>query len=400
VEEIAQKAEGVFLWVMLVVRSLLNGLMNRDGVVILQERLYSIPSDLEEFYDFMLSSIEPRYRQQGSRLLRLVARSVEIQNDGPLSVLQLAYAEDSGDNIDSTIGSPMKLVLADERASIRETMEARLNIRCFGLVEVYEEKRLGMSGSSSIDAHVGFLQRTVLDFLYTKRIQETLRNFTSQEVFDPDLSLLGSCLYEAKALPVERTVLFDTDRVMIDMRHCLLYARTVEINVGRPYTKVLDDLNKTMIEHWKVAVRLKKKPTDDEWLFKQDNDHWATFAAKNMYSKFLWNAPVDKFLHFSTYSSCFLYVADKTLGDASTTNTQRTLLAAQMLRQLFIGEAIDRFNYITAITNLLNQGADPNLIMDFSELSPLWKGEKQNGEVSPYYILPYTVLISSRRSSV
>jgi hypothetical protein len=51
----------------------------------------------------------------------------------------------------------MKLVLADERASIRETMEARLNIRCFGLVEVYEEKRLGMSGSSSIDAHVGFL---------------------------------------------------------------------------------------------------------------------------------------------------------------------------------------------------------------------------------------------------
>jgi hypothetical protein len=183
------------------------------------------------------------------------------------------------------------------------------------------------------------------------------------------------------------------------MRHCLLYARTVEINVGRPYTKVLDDLNKTMIEHWKVAVRL-KKPTDDEWLFKQDNEHWATFAAKNMYSKFLWNAPVDKFLHFSTYSSCVLYVADKTLGDASTTNTQRTLLAAQMLRQLFIGEAIDRFNYITAITNLLNQGADPNLIMDFSELSPLWKGEKQNGEVSPYYILPYTVLISSRRSSL
>jgi hypothetical protein len=110
VEEIAQKAEGVFLWVMLVVRSLLNGLMNRDGVVILQERLYSMPSDLEEFYDFMLSSMEPRYRQQGSRLQQLVARSVEIQNDDPLSLLQLAYAEDSGDNIDSTIGSPMNLV--------------------------------------------------------------------------------------------------------------------------------------------------------------------------------------------------------------------------------------------------------------------------------------------------
>jgi hypothetical protein len=77
---------------------------------------------------------------------------------------------------------------------MRETMEARLNIRCFGLVEVYEEKRIGMSGSSSIDAHVGFLHRTVLDFLYTKRIQETLKSFTSQEVFDPDLSLLGSCL--------------------------------------------------------------------------------------------------------------------------------------------------------------------------------------------------------------
>jgi hypothetical protein len=71
-----------------------------------------------------------------------------------------------------------------------------------------------------------------------------------------------------------------------------------------------------------------------------------------------------------------------------------------MLRQLFIGESIHRFNYITAITNLVNQGADPNLIIDFSELSPLWKGEIQKDEVSPYYILPYTVLIFSRRNSV
>ena len=48
VDEIVSKASGVFLWVMLVVKSLLDGLTNRDRISDLQKRLRLLPSDLKD----------------------------------------------------------------------------------------------------------------------------------------------------------------------------------------------------------------------------------------------------------------------------------------------------------------------------------------------------------------
>jgi hypothetical protein len=50
VEEIVEKANEVFLWVKLVVQSLLAGLGNRDSITDLQRRLRELPSDLEKLY--------------------------------------------------------------------------------------------------------------------------------------------------------------------------------------------------------------------------------------------------------------------------------------------------------------------------------------------------------------
>jgi hypothetical protein len=50
VTEIVDRASGVFLWVKLVVRSLLDGLSNYDRVSDLQERLWILPVDLEDLY--------------------------------------------------------------------------------------------------------------------------------------------------------------------------------------------------------------------------------------------------------------------------------------------------------------------------------------------------------------
>lgn len=47
VTEIVGAAQGVFLWVRLVVRSLLEGLQNHDEIDVLTERLHELPTDLE-----------------------------------------------------------------------------------------------------------------------------------------------------------------------------------------------------------------------------------------------------------------------------------------------------------------------------------------------------------------
>jgi serine/threonine protein kinase/uncharacterized C2H2 Zn-finger protein len=50
--EITERARGVFLWVFIVVRDLLNGLQNGDSIRDLQRRLHLLPSELEDLYDY------------------------------------------------------------------------------------------------------------------------------------------------------------------------------------------------------------------------------------------------------------------------------------------------------------------------------------------------------------
>ncbi|KIN07657.1 hypothetical protein OIDMADRAFT_109094, partial [Oidiodendron maius Zn] len=68
---IVSKANGVFLWVKLVVASLLNGLRNRDEICDLQRRLEVIPSELDNLYNHMLGRIEPVYIQKAIQIFQI-----------------------------------------------------------------------------------------------------------------------------------------------------------------------------------------------------------------------------------------------------------------------------------------------------------------------------------------
>ena len=71
-DHIVEKASGVFLWVHLVVKSLLAGLLNGDRVSDLERRLDLLPPDLEHLYDKMLNSLDPFYYSHASQLFQLI----------------------------------------------------------------------------------------------------------------------------------------------------------------------------------------------------------------------------------------------------------------------------------------------------------------------------------------
>jgi hypothetical protein len=64
------KARGVFLWVKLVVQSLLRGLSDYNRISDLRKRVEYLPEDLEELYDQMLGNSEPFYHEQASYLFQ------------------------------------------------------------------------------------------------------------------------------------------------------------------------------------------------------------------------------------------------------------------------------------------------------------------------------------------
>jgi hypothetical protein len=187
--EIVDKSAGVFLWVTLVVKSLLEGLQNSDRISDLQRRLRVLPADLEDLYLLMMKNVEKFYQQQASHLFRIVHRARL-----PLTVLGLSFADEE----DPEYAIKARVQPLDKTGvSFRydETVR-RLNSRCKGLLEVRSPRGKGRL----VDSKVDFLHRTVKDFLDTPNIWESIIS-QSDPNFNPDISLMQSYLVQLKVMP-------------------------------------------------------------------------------------------------------------------------------------------------------------------------------------------------------
>ena len=72
VENIISKASGVFLWIRLVVTSLLAGMSAGDRVSDMQRRLDILPPELERLCEKILDSLDPFYLEHAAQLFRLI----------------------------------------------------------------------------------------------------------------------------------------------------------------------------------------------------------------------------------------------------------------------------------------------------------------------------------------
>ena len=138
--EIAKKASGVFLWVDLVVRSLLQGLRNSDRISDLQKRLRALPDDLENVYQGLFNSIEPFYFQHASQLFQ-IHRAASRQ----LSLLDFSFADE--EDIQYALKADIKPLSAIEKRFRCEEMLRRLNSRCRGFLEFSSKPTAGRRGT-------------------------------------------------------------------------------------------------------------------------------------------------------------------------------------------------------------------------------------------------------------
>ncbi|KAF8847365.1 hypothetical protein BDZ45DRAFT_637097, partial [Acephala macrosclerotiorum] len=193
--EVTSKASGVFLWVRLVILSLLEGLRDGDRIVDLQKRLHHLPSDLEALFHKILNRLNPSYFEQASRLFQLVR-----EWEKPMSLLVLSFAEEGFNNAIATETNAMSLAQAEYRA---ETMRRRLNSRCKGLLEAPVSKQRPI-----LTTQVQFLHRTVRDFLSRPDIWEYIVSGGPQ-AFDPQPSWCGASLLELKSTSMAQLVTSD-----------------------------------------------------------------------------------------------------------------------------------------------------------------------------------------------
>lgn len=126
--QIMNRSSGVFLWVRLVTQSLLRGISNGDKISDLQKRLDETPENLEDLFQKILDTIEPRYRQQAAELFQIHRAHPSI------SALRISFADEESHETWSD-GAPEPLTM-DEFVDRCDQIRRRIDSRTMGLLEL------------------------------------------------------------------------------------------------------------------------------------------------------------------------------------------------------------------------------------------------------------------------
>jgi hypothetical protein len=176
VRQVIESAEGVFLWVCVLLNLLEDSLGNGDSIAMLESIINSTPTELDDFFSHILNSIPLHYRRQAFIILALAMRldgfllseetrdfnggawKGDYENDGwNLSLLSCSYlleGLDNGENLEKLVRKVPKSLpsnIADYRIRI-ERGSVGVAGRCKGLLEKQE-------GS------IEFIHRSVPEFL-------------------------------------------------------------------------------------------------------------------------------------------------------------------------------------------------------------------------------------------
>lgn len=278
ISEILFKATGVFLWVKLVVQSLMEGLDNFDTGRDLERRLHELPSDIEDLYWHMLDRVKPSwYLEEGFRLLLIVNHAGSV----PLTLRQLCFAEIQNPTASIRWRSPEYSIEKQEKMCI--AMEGRVKSRCLGLLEI----------STTDDVHitqrkVHFLHKSVSDFLdrlgTINRIAECRCLGSS---FNANVQLLWAYFMDLKHVMglacLTRDLWFDVSMPLLD--NIMRFAQYVEEETRTANLDLLDELDNEAKRQWSLVTSRSKA---QEWC------HWS--YAERLPQEF--GAP----LHFEIYT--------------------------------------------------------------------------------------------------
>lgn len=233
-QEIGQAAQYVFLWVELVVKSLLNGLSNQDRIEDLLRRLRAMPRGLEAFYENIVINVDNIYQEEASRLHQLMAVTLERPDDWKpaqqlslVSVFLAIHQEELEGRIFMTAFENKSFVLA----KCKET-DIFLRTRCGGLLEL--QYKIG-STEVSPSLKVSYIHRSVMEYLEERAIRRELLDRTvgagpaGRQAFIPDLAILKDFCFQSR-LPTSRQDWFNSPA----QDHIITYARRVDQNKTVP----------------------------------------------------------------------------------------------------------------------------------------------------------------------
>lgn len=248
-EALLEKASGVFLWIILVVRDLLIGLGNYDDRNALMAKIDKLRNELSQLYDHMFGMMSKEYQQEGALLFRLVQRALQVQCHGFFAI-QLSFIGQI--YIESAVASEAVLADAADEVSRVKAVEGKLRSRCCGLVEV--EQKLSPPGqpqsSQRQDPKVAFLHRTVTDFLRDPLVWNKITSLESMTDPEVDILLFASCIHTLKRRESSFTLPSQgASRSQALLSSCIEYSHDLCRGGNKEYCSFLEAADSTYMQY-------------------------------------------------------------------------------------------------------------------------------------------------------
>jgi hypothetical protein len=195
-QEIRKRAQGVFLWVFIVVGSLIRGLTEDDDMDVLRARFREIPDDLEEYFMRMIGAVDKVYDRFMARSLLLACTA-----ETPLPLPSYYYVDIDHRNPSFAMQAAQEPYDHGEILVMKDNMVSLISKWCRDLLEITAGQVPSDSTPDPIfQFQVGFLHRTVRDFLITSAMQTNLKARAGSD-FRPEATLSRIFLVHAKRVP-------------------------------------------------------------------------------------------------------------------------------------------------------------------------------------------------------
>ncbi|KAJ6127230.1 hypothetical protein N7523_002842 [Penicillium sp. IBT 18751x] len=274
IESIVDKADGVFLWVMLVVQSLLRR-GNYATVRQMHEYLSQYPSDLDDlFTHFLFKAASTDQTLIMSRLFQLLQARQDVcyatrqQDAVSMSLWDFALADQFEELVTNI---PKDVQRASEKTIIRicEVTKARMFNKCAGLIVTHASglstsmlRRSTPSPAQQLShSKISYVHRTVKDFLSLSRVWSRILEPTIGSDFEPHTSLLTSIILQFK-WPLDE---FHPNRQINDWWPNILlaftHARLSPNHQQSQLMMMIPKLNQVLCQHWAPRVSIE----DDHW---------------------------------------------------------------------------------------------------------------------------------------
>ncbi|KAF1829437.1 hypothetical protein BDW02DRAFT_165100 [Decorospora gaudefroyi] len=238
---IADLAQGVWLWVFLVTRELVQAVNRNEGFNMLWKTVHQFPSDLEAYFERIIKAVRPQYLEEMSQIFLVTVDELQ-----PLPLFAFSQLERERSNPDYAVEAPIQPVRDSDLSEQYPTMKSLIQNRCSDLLVVGTDQH-----PVFLSHPVDFLHLTVREFLQDRYYEQLQANLKTE--FNSMVSLSKIMLVLLKSLDLKNFRDPKSLTQVIGLTDELLYyayeTEKRSTSPDTPLVAVLDELNRVNSHH-------------------------------------------------------------------------------------------------------------------------------------------------------